>query len=173
MMLYVGNAPVKITGWEVIGVGPLGNYSFGWTVASDSSGSVVETIYKYATEGNLTYVVRCIPGFCAAETVATDGAMYVFLRGVNATRVEKGRCTHLGYTGVLYEEKRYMGPELLSKLLGEVNGAATYTAEICEVAGVQLKGEWRHRDGHNGAGPDPDHKGRGQWRGCEREALRP
>jgi hypothetical protein len=138
-MLYVGDAPVKITGWEVIGVGPLGNYSFGWTVASDSSGSVVETIYKYATEGNLTYVVRCIPGFCAAETVATDGAMYVFLRGVNATRVEKGRCTHLGYTGVLYEEKRYMGPELLSKLLGEVNGAATYTAEICEVAGGSAK----------------------------------
>jgi hypothetical protein len=100
----------------------------------------VKITFKSATEGNLTYVVSCAAGQCQAETAAADSAMLYLLRGVNVTRAEKGRCTHLGYAGTLYEERGYLGPEVFAQILGDLRGSGvgTYVANVCEFAGVQL-----------------------------------
>jgi hypothetical protein len=121
-------------------VGPAGNYSFGEFVMNLPPQGPVKITFKSATEGNLTYVVSCAAGQCQAETAAADSAMLYLLRGVNATRTEKGRCTHLGYAGTLYEERGYLGPEVFAQLLGDLqgSGAGTYAANVCEFAGVQL-----------------------------------
>jgi hypothetical protein len=123
-----------------VGVGPAGNYSFGEFVMNLPPQGPVRITFKSATEGNLTYVVSCAAGQCQAETVAADSAMLYLLRGVNVTRAEKGRCTHLGYAGTLYEERGYLGPEVFAQLLGDLqgSGAGTYVANVCEFAGVQL-----------------------------------
>ncbi len=123
-----------------MGVGPAGNYSFGEFVMYLPPQGPVKITFKSATEGNLTYVVSCASGRCQAETVAADSAMLYLLRGVNATRAERGRCAHLGYAGTLYEERGYLGPEVFAQLLGDlqVGGAGAYVAVVCEFAGVQL-----------------------------------
>ncbi len=129
-----------MTGWNVVGVGPAGNYSFGEFVMYLPPQGPVKITFKSATEGNLTYVVSCASGRCQAETVAADSAVLYLLHGVNATRAEKGRCTHLGYTGTLYEERGHLGPEVFAQLLGDLRGSGTgtYVANVCEFAGVQL-----------------------------------
>jgi hypothetical protein len=138
--VYVGDISVRMSGWSVVGVGPEGNYSFGEFVTNLPPQGPVKITFKSATEGNLTYVVSCAAGQCQAETVAADSAMLYLLRGVNVTRAEKGRCTHLGYAGTLYEERGYLGPEVFAQLLGDLqgSGAGTYVANVCEFAGVQL-----------------------------------
>jgi hypothetical protein len=140
MTVYVGDISLRMGGWSVVGVGPEGNYSFGELVVNLPPQGPVKITFKSATEGNLTYVVSCAAGRCQAETVAADGAMLYLLRGVNVTRAEKGRCTHLGYAGTLYEERGYLGPEVFAQLLGDLqgSGAGTYVANVCEFAGVQL-----------------------------------
>ncbi len=138
--VYVGDISLRMGGWSVVGVGPEGNYSFGEFVMNLPPMGPVKMTFKSATEGNLTYVVSCAAGQCQAETVAADSAMLYLLRGVNVTRTEKGRCTHLGYTGTLYEERGYLGPEVFAQLLSDLqgSGAGTYVANVCEFAGVQL-----------------------------------
>jgi hypothetical protein len=138
--VYVGDVSVRMSGWSVVGVGPEGNYSFGEFVMNLPPQGPVKITFKSATEGNLTYVVSCAAGQCQAETAAADSAMLYLLRGVNVTRAEKGRCEHLGYAGILYEERGYLGPELFAQLLGDLQGSgtATYVANVCEFAGVQL-----------------------------------
>jgi len=138
--VYVGDISLRMSGWSVVGVGPAGNYSFGEFVMNLPPQGPVRVTFKSATEGNLTYVVSCAAGQCQAETVAADSAMLYLLRGVNVTRAEKGRCTHLGYDGTLYEERGYLGPEVFAQLLGNLqgSGAGTYVAKVCEFAGVQL-----------------------------------
>jgi hypothetical protein len=138
--VYVGDISLRMSGWSVVGVGPAGNYSFGEFVMNLPPQGPVRLTFKSATEGNLTYVVSCAAGQCHAETVAADSAMLYLLRGVNVTRAEKGRCTHLGYAGTLYEERGYLGPEVFAQLLGNLqgSGAGTYVANVCEFAGVQL-----------------------------------
>jgi hypothetical protein len=138
--VYVGDISLRMSGWSVVGVGPEGNYSFGEFVMNLPPQGPVKMTFKSATEGNLTYVVSCAMGQCQAETVAADSAMLYLLRGVNVTRTEKGRCTHLGYAGTLYEERGYLGPEVFAQLLGDLHGsgAGTYVANVCEFAGVQL-----------------------------------
>jgi hypothetical protein len=140
MTAYVGDISVRMSGWSVVGVGPEGNYSFGEFVMNLPPMGPVRLTFKSATEGNLTYVVSCAAGQCQAETVAADSAMLYLLRGVNVTRAEKGRCTHLGYDGTLYEERGYLGPEVFAQILGDLqgSGAGTYVANVCEFAGVQL-----------------------------------
>jgi hypothetical protein len=138
--VFVGDISLRMSGWSVVGVGPAGNYSFGEFVMNLPPQGPVRLTFKSATEGNLTYVVSCAAGQCQAETVAADSAMLYLLRGVNVTRAEKGRCTHLGYDGTLYEERGYLGPEVFAQLLGDLqgSGAGTYVANVCEFAGVQL-----------------------------------
>jgi len=138
--VYVGDISLRMSGWNVVGVGPAGNYSFGEFVMNLPPQGPVKITFKSATEGNLTYVVSCAAGQCQAETAAADSAMLYLLRGVNVTRAEKGRCTHLGYAGTLYEERGYLGPEVFAQLLGDLqgSGAGTYVANVCEFAGVQL-----------------------------------
>ncbi|MFZ8807425.1 MAG: hypothetical protein ACO2PN_04890 [Pyrobaculum sp.] len=138
--VFVGDISLRMSGWSVVGVGPAGNYSFGEFVMNLPPQGPVRLTFKSATEGNLTYVVSCAAGQCQAETVAADSAMLYLLRGVNVTRAEKGRCTHLGYAGTLYEERGYLGPEVFAQLLGNLqgSGAGTYVANVCEFAGVQL-----------------------------------
>jgi hypothetical protein len=138
--VYVGDVSLRMSGWNVVGVGPAGNYSFGEFVMNLPPQGPVKITFKSATEGNLTYVVSCAAGQCQAETAAADSAMLYLLRGVNVTRAEKGRCTHLGYAGTLYEERGYLGPEVFAQLLGDLqgSGAGTYVANVCEFAGVQL-----------------------------------
>ena len=140
MTVYVGDISLRMGGWSVVGVGPEGNYSFGEFVMNLPPQGPVKITFKSATEGNLTYVVSCAAGRCQAETAAADSAMLYLLRGVNVTRTEKGRCTHLGYAGNLYEERGYLGPEVFAQILGnlQVSGAGTYVANVCEFAGVQL-----------------------------------
>ena len=140
MTVYVGDISLRMGGWSVVGVGPEGNYSFGEFVVNLPPQGPVKITFKSATEGNLTYVVSCAAGRCQAETAAADSAMLYLLRGVNVTRAEKGRCTHLGYAGTLYEERGYLGPEVFVQLLGGLqgSGAGTYVANVCEFAGVQL-----------------------------------
>ena len=138
--VYVGDISLRMSGWSVVGVGPEGNYSFGEFVMNLPPQGPVKITFKSATEGNLTYVVSCAAGQCQAETAAADSAVLYLLRGVNVTRAEKGRCTHLGYAGTLYEERGYLGPEVFAQLLGDLqgSGAGTYAANVCEFAGVQL-----------------------------------
>jgi len=140
MTAYVGDISLRMSGWSVVGVGPEGNYSFGEFVMNLPPLGPVKFTFKSATEGNLTYVVSCTMEQCQAETVAVDSAMWYLLRGVNVTRTEKGLCTHLGYTGTLYEERGYLGPEVFAQLLGDLqgSGAGTYVANVCEFAGVRL-----------------------------------
>jgi hypothetical protein len=140
MTVYVGDISVRMSGWSVVGVGPEGNYSFGEFVVNLPPQGPVKITFKSATEGNLTYVVSCAAGRCQAETVAADSAMLYLLRGVNVTRTEKGRCAHLGYAGILYEERGYLGPEVFAQILGNLqgSGAGAYVANVCEFAGVQL-----------------------------------
>jgi hypothetical protein len=137
---YVGDISLRTSGWNVVGVGPAGNYSFGEFVMNLPPQGPVKITSKSATEGNLTYVVSCAMEQCQAETVAADSAMLYLLRGVNVTRTEKSRCTHLGYAGTLYEERGYLGPEVFAQLLGGLqgSGAGTYVANVCEFAGVPL-----------------------------------
>jgi hypothetical protein len=138
--VYVGDISVRMSGWSVVGVGPEGNYSFGEFVINLPPQGPVKMTFKSATESNLTYVVSCAMELCRAETVAADSAMLYLLRGVNVTRTEKGRCTHLGYAGTLYEERGYLGPEVFAQILGGLqgSGAGTYVANVCEFAGVPL-----------------------------------
>jgi len=138
--VYVGDVSLRMSGWNVVGVGPEGNYSFGEFVMNLPPQGPVKITFKSATEGNLTYVVSYAAGQCQAETAAADSAMLYLLRGVNVTRAEKGRCTHLGYAGTLYEERGYLGPEVFAQILGDLqgSGAGTYVANVCEFAGVQL-----------------------------------
>jgi hypothetical protein len=140
MTAYLGDLSLRMSGWNVVGVGPEGNYSFGEFVMNLPPQGPVKITSKSATEGNLTYVVSCAAEQCQAETVTADSAMLYLLRGVNVTRTEKGRCTHLGYAGTLYEERGYLGPEVFAQLLGGLqgSGAGTYVANVCEFAGVQL-----------------------------------
>jgi hypothetical protein len=140
MTAYLGDLSLRMSGWNVVGVGPEGNYSFGEFVMNLPPQGPVKITSKSATEGNLTYVVSCAMEQCQAETVTADSAMLYLLRGVNVTRTEKGRCTHLGYAGTLYEERGYLGPEVFAQLLGGLqgSGAGTYVANVCEFAGVQL-----------------------------------
>jgi hypothetical protein len=140
MTAYVGDISLRMSGWSVVGVGPAGNYSFGEFVMNLPPHGPVKITFKSATEGNLTYVVSCAAGQCQAETAAADSAMLYLLRGVNVTRTEKGRCTHLGYAGTLYEERGYLGPEVFAQILGNLqgSGAGTYVANVCEFAGVPL-----------------------------------
>jgi hypothetical protein len=140
MTAYLGDISLRMSGWNVVGVGPEGNYSFGEFVMNLPPHGPVKITSKSATEGNLTYVVSCAMEQCQAETVAADSAMWYLLRGVNVTRTEKGRCTHLGYAGTLYEERGYLGPEVFAQSLGGLqgSGAATYVANVCEFAGVPL-----------------------------------
>jgi hypothetical protein len=138
--VYVEDISLRMGGWSVVGVGPEGNYSFGEFVVNLPPQGPVKITFKSATEGNLTYVVSCAAGRCQAETVAADSAMLYLLRGVNVTRTEKGRCAHLGYAGILYEERGYLGPEVFAQILGGLqgSGAGAYVANVCEFAGVQL-----------------------------------
>jgi hypothetical protein len=140
MTAYLGDLSLRMSGWNVVGVGPEGNYSFGEFVMNLPPQGPVKITFKSATEGNLTYVVSCAAEQCQAESVTADSAMLYLLRGVNVTRTEKGRCTHLGYAGTLYEERGYLGPEVFAQLLGGLqgSGAGTYVANVCEFAGVQL-----------------------------------
>jgi hypothetical protein len=138
--VYVGDISLRMGGWNVVGVGPEGNYSFGEFVMNLPPQGPVKITFKSATEGNLTYVVSCAAGQCQAETAAADSAMLYLLRGVNVTRAERGRCAHLGYDGTLYEERGYLGPEVFAQLLGDLQGSGVgnYVANVCEFAGVQL-----------------------------------
>ena len=138
--VHLGDVSLRMTGWSVVGVGPVGNYSFGEFVMNLPPQGPVKIAFKSATEGNLTYVVSCALGQCQAETVAADSAALYLLRGVNVTRAEKGRCMHLGYTGTLYEERGYLSPEVFAQLLGDLqgSGAGAYVGNVCEFAGVQL-----------------------------------
>jgi hypothetical protein len=140
MTAYLGDISLRMSGWNVVGVGPEGNYSFGEFVMNLPPQGPVKITFKSATEGNLTYVVSCAAEQCQAETVTADSAMLYLLRGVNVTRTEKGRCTHLGYAGTLYEERGYLGPEVFAQILGGLqgSGAGTYVANVCEFAGVPL-----------------------------------
>jgi hypothetical protein len=140
MTAYLGDLSLRMSGWNVVGVGPEGNYSFGEFVMNLPPQGPVKITSKSATEGNLTYVVSCAAEQCQAESVTADSAMLYLLRGVNVTRTEKGRCTHLGYAGTLYEERGYLGPEVFAQLLGGLqgSGAGTYVANVCEFAGVPL-----------------------------------
>jgi hypothetical protein len=140
MTAYLGDLSLRMSGWNVAGVGPEGNYSFGEFVMNLPPQGPVKITFKSATEGNLTYVVSCAAEQCQAETVTADSAMLYLLRGVNVTRTEKGRCTHLGYAGTLYEERGYLGPEVFAQILGGLQGSGvgTYVANVCEFAGVQL-----------------------------------
>ena len=138
--VHLGDVSLRMTGWNVVGVGPVGNYSFGEFVMNLPPQGPVKITFKSATEGNLTYVVTCAVGQCQAEAAAANSAMLYLLHGVNATRAERGRCTHLGYVGVLYEERGYLGPEVFAQLLGDLRGSGTgtYVSNVCEFAGVQL-----------------------------------
>jgi hypothetical protein len=90
MTAYLGDISLRMSGWNVVGVGPEGNYSFGEFVMNLPPQGPVKITFKSATEGNLTYVVSCAMEQCQAETVAADSAMLYLLRGVNVTRTEKG-----------------------------------------------------------------------------------
>ncbi|MGC9130019.1 MAG: hypothetical protein ACP5H5_00370 [Pyrobaculum sp.] len=138
--VYIGDMSLRLVGWSVEGVGPLGNYSFGKFVFNIPPRGPVEVSHKAATEGRLMYVVTCAGGECQAETAAANYTLFHFLHGVNTTRAVKGTCTHLGYTGSAVEEKGWISPEAFAYILGGLpaNGSGVYVAEMCEVGGVPL-----------------------------------
>ncbi|MGC8994967.1 MAG: hypothetical protein ACP5J0_06135, partial [Pyrobaculum sp.] len=57
--VYIGDMSLRLVGWSVEGVGPLGNYSFGKFVFNIPPRGPVEVSHKAATEGRLMYVVTC------------------------------------------------------------------------------------------------------------------
>ena len=139
-VVFVGGFGLQISGWNVVGVGPSGNYSFGKLTVDVPGQGPVEILFKSATEGNLTYIVNCAAGQCQAEVAPADDAMFSLVAGANATRTPKGHCVQLGYDGELYEERGRLGPETFAQILGDLqgNGTGTYVVDICEVRGVPL-----------------------------------
>ncbi|MGB9704527.1 MAG: hypothetical protein ACPL3C_03680 [Pyrobaculum sp.] len=138
--VYIGDMSLRLVGWSVEGVGPLGNYSFGKFVFNLPPRGPVEVSHKAATEGRLMYVVTCAGGECQAETTTANYTMLHIIHGVNSTSTVKGTCTHLGYTGSAVEERGKISPEVFAYILGGLpaNGSGVYVAEMCEVGGVPL-----------------------------------
>jgi hypothetical protein len=126
----VGGVTVTMEGWTVIGTGPAGNYSFGMLTVP-FRGTVT---YKSATEDGTTYTMSCFRGECTVNE--EEWPFAGLIDGVNVTRTAKGRCRHLNYTGMLYEERGMLDPRALSRLIQYMTG--NYTAYVCEVNGVML-----------------------------------
>ncbi len=121
---------VSMEGWIVVGAGPSGGYDFGM-ITVPRRGTVV---FKSAAEGNVTYTMTCVRGECVVieeRIPLTD-----LIGGANAARTFKGVCRHLNYTGMLYEERGVLDPELFSLFMEGLSG--NYTAYVCEVNGVML-----------------------------------
>jgi hypothetical protein len=121
-------------GWMVIGTGPSGNYSFGMlTVPLRGTAT-----YKSATEGNVTYTMSCFRGECVVDE-EEEWPFTGLIEGVNVTRVAKGQCRRLNYTGTLYEERGTLDPKAFSRFIEGLSG--NYTAYVCEVNGVMLSAD--------------------------------
>jgi hypothetical protein len=121
-------------GWMVIGTGPSGNYSFGMlTIPLQGTAT-----YKSATEGNVTYTMSCFRGECVVDE-EEEWPFTGLIEGVNVTRVAKGQCRRLNYTGTLYEERDTLDPKAFSRFIEGLLG--NYTAYVCEVNGVMLSAD--------------------------------
>jgi hypothetical protein len=120
-------------GWMVIGTGHAGNYSFGMlTVPLQGTAT-----YKSATEGNTTYTMSCFHWDCTVNE--EEWPFTGLIEGVNVTRVAKGQCRRLNYTGTLYEERGTLDPKAFSRFIEGLLG--NYTAYVCEVNGVMLSAD--------------------------------
>jgi hypothetical protein len=125
---------VTIEGWMVIGTGPFGNYSFGvFTVPL-----VGVAAYKTVTTEDGVYTLMCALGGC--RVVEEDEWPFDrLIDGTNITRVIKGQCQRLNYTGTLYEERGILDSRALRRILHAASG--NYTAYVCEVHGVMLSAD--------------------------------
>jgi len=124
---------MTVEGWSVIGVGLAGNYSFGMiTVPLQGTAT-----FKSATEGNTTYTMTCLHGFCTVNE--EEWPFTSLIEGVNVTRTAKGQCRWLNYTGTLYEERGMLDPKAFSRFIEGLSG--NYTAYVCEVNGVMLSAD--------------------------------
>jgi hypothetical protein len=124
---------VTMDGWMVIGVGPEGNYSFG--IINVPLHDVA--MFKSATEGNATYTMTCLHGYC--EVKEEKWPFSGLIEGINATKIDKGQCRRLNYIGTLYEERGMLDIKAFYQFVG--NLAGNYTAYICEVNGVVLSAD--------------------------------
>jgi hypothetical protein len=122
-----------VEGWVVIGTGPAGNYSFG-ILAMPLQGTAT---FKSATEDNTTYTMTCLHGDCTVNE--EEWPFTSLIEGVNVTRIAKGQCRRLNYTGTLYEERGMLDPKAFSRFVGNLTG--NYTAYVCEVNGVMLSAD--------------------------------
>jgi len=124
---------MTMEGWVVIGTGHAGNYSFGMlTVPLQGTAT-----FKSATEGNATYTMTCLHGYC---TVNEEEWPFIgLIDGVNVTRTAKGQCRRLNYTGTLYEERGMLDPKAFSRFVEGLSG--NYTAYVCEANGVMLSAD--------------------------------
>ena len=115
----------------VIGIGPSGNCNFGMlTIPLQGTAT-----YKSATEGNVTYTMSCFRGECVVDE-EEEWPFTGLIEGVNVTRVAKGQCSRLNYTGTLYEERGTLDLKAFSRFIEGLVG--NYTAHVCEVNGVML-----------------------------------
>jgi len=124
---------MTVEGWVVVGTGPAGNYSFG-ILAMPLRDTAT---FKSATEGNTTYTMTCLHGYCTVNEEEWPFASLI--EGVNVTRTAKGQCRWLNYTGTLYEERGMLDTKTFSRFVGNLTG--NYTAYVCEVNGVMLSAD--------------------------------
>jgi hypothetical protein len=129
-----GGVTATVEGWMVIGTGPSGNYSFGMLTVP----LLGTATYKSATEGNVTYTMSCFRGECEVKK-EEEWPFTGLIEGVNVTRIVKGQCEWLNYTGVLYEERGTLDPKAFSRFIEGLSG--NYTAYVCEVDGVILSAD--------------------------------
>ena len=124
---------MTVEGWMVVGTGHAGNYSFGMLTLPLRGNAT----FKSATEGNATYTVSCLHGYCTVNE--EEWPFTGPIEGVNVTRTAKGQCRRLNYTGTLYEERGMLDPRASSRFIEGLSG--NYTAYICEVNGVMLSAD--------------------------------
>ncbi|AEA11625.1 hypothetical protein TUZN_0123 [Thermoproteus uzoniensis 768-20] len=137
MNVTMGSISVRLWGWLLQGVGPLGNYSiFNLTAVLPGRGPV-SVSYTAVAKGNLTYIVACSGGRCVGRTAPvneTEPFSGLFRGAVRAS----GNCTYLNYTGVELRGAGNASAGSIPGLAGLLNGTGNYTEEICEAYGVPL-----------------------------------
>ncbi|MGC8584378.1 MAG: hypothetical protein ACP5MH_11735, partial [Thermoproteus sp.] len=139
MNVAMGSVSLRLWGWLLQGVGPLGNYSVLNLTAVLPGRGPVSASYTAVARGNLTYIVACSGGRCVGRTAPVNKTELSLFSGLFSGAMQaSGNCTYLNYTGVELRGSGNMSAGSIPGLAGLPNGTGNYTAEICEAYGVPL-----------------------------------